>query len=664
MHYERKLVFRAAAQLLCLLAFWAPALGFAQAGHSPLQQDTVSPSAESPIQNTQGLSAPPFVVSGAPRGQEQFWFVAFMTTIGGLAGAIVAVSALRVHISRQQRKLVQTEQRLDFILDSIDAYVYIKNKDFQYVYANRKMCEELRMSAEELIGKYDWEIYHNPQTQADIHHNDERVLRYGERVTAEEVLRGPHGNVLRTMFTIKTPLQDPVTKEALLCGVSTDITSLKAVQSENHKLSFYDPLTDLPNRRMLRQKLDFLLSMAQTVRPPYALFVLDLDKFQHINDARGHSVGDMLLLRVASRLRLLSNEKTMVARLGGDEFGVLYALEKLAPGSLAEQAAQLGEQIRRQLEQPYRIANYTYVTSASVGWTLLGDQQQSADDALREADTALSHAKHEGRNQVWAYNDSMQQALEEKLSLKHDLLNAIQKSQLSLDVQSQFDADGRIAGAETLLRWQHPERGDISPSVFIPIAEDTDLISPLGDWLLLNTCQLLNSTRQYDFPISINISPAQFSHAGFVGRAQQILRNHTDQAHRLIMEVTEGTLMDDVTTAIQLMADLVELGIRFSIDDFGTGYSNLSAIKRLPLYELKLDRSLIEDIPHNANACAIAQAVMAMARQLQLQVVAEGVETQLQQDFFAHHRQALLQGFFLARPMPMADWLASLPEPA
>ncbi|MCX5592260.1 putative bifunctional diguanylate cyclase/phosphodiesterase [Alcaligenes endophyticus] len=630
--------------VLCYSLLCLPAVAFTQEITFPTPPSSTSPAQTSSGPNQENTFSP---------------FVILITLCGMLMGGVLTTTGLRIRMARQQRKLIATEQRLNFILDSVDAYVYVKNKDYQYVYANRKMCADLGLSLEQVQGKSDYELYHHPVTQAELRNNDREVLLHGKQLTTEETLRDSQGTISHVFLSVKAAFVDPQTKELMICGVSTDLTGIKAIQSENHKLTYYDQLTDLPNRHHASKALDALLSQAVHTQP-YVLYILDLDRFQHINDARGHALGDMLLLKVANRLRTLLSKHHLLARLGGDEFCILYPLNAQHELSVQEQASHLGESIRQHLEQPYLITNYSYVISASIGWTLLRPELTCANEALREADTALSQAKQDGRNLVRAYQDTMHHALEEKLSLKHDLLHAIEQHQLRLFVQSQFDAKGNITGAEALLRWQHPERGDIGPSKFIPLAEDMDLISPLGDWLLSNICQLLNDTRHYPFPLSINISPAQFNHADFATRVHNILLKHTDQAHRLIMEVTEGTLMEDIPAAIQLMTDLTKLGVRFSIDDFGVGYSNLSALQRLPLYELKLDRSLIHGAPHDKHSCAIVQAVIAMAKQLQLHVVVEGIEKQEQLDFLLPLGDIYLQGYLLTQPMSIEHWLGDI----
>lgn len=617
-------------------------------------QEKVFPTPETSQQFEQAMSNP------NDEGDTFSSFVILMTLCGMIIGGVLTTTGLRIRMARQKHQLIDAEQRLNFILDSIDAYVYVKNKNYQYVYANRKMCADLGLSLEQVQGRSDHELYHHPDTQAELRRNDSQVLLHAKQLTTEETLRNSDGNVTHILLSVKTPLLDPNTKELMVCGISTDLTGIKAIESENHKLAYYDHLTDLPNRRHASKALNNLLS--QSTQQPYVLYILDLDRFQHINDARGHAIGDMLLLKVANRLRTLLGEQYMLARLGGDEFGILYPLNAEHELTVQEQASLLGEKIRQHVEQPYLITDYSYVISTSIGWTLLRPELACANEALREADTALSQAKQDGRNLVRAYQDNMRHALEEKLSLRHDLLHAIDQNQLSLFVQSQFDANGNIQGAEALLRWQHPERGNIGPSKFIPLAEDMDLISPLGDWLLTSICQLLNDTREYAFPLSINISPAQFNHAHFAMRVHNTLLRHTDQAHRLIMEVTEGTIMEDIPAAIQVMTDLSKLGIRFSIDDFGVGYSNLSALQRLPLCELKLDRSLINDAPQDKHSCAIVQAVVAMAQQLQLQVVVEGIEKQEQLDFIHSLGDVYLQGYLLAQPMGIEDWLDDIQQ--
>lgn len=589
------------------------------------------------------------------------WIMPSLMILGALLIiALLTMYLMRSGLRRQREKLVQTEHRMHTVLDAIDAYVFIKDQNFRYLYANRKLCEDLNYTADGIVGKTDKDLYANKQTINEFRRNDEQVLYSLERLATEEIVRDRKGDVRATFFSIKMPVQDPDTQQTVLYGISTNISALKATQSENYRLAFYDPLTELPNRRLLLQRLEWHLQTVEPCQQPSALYFLDLDRFKHINDARGHAIGDSLLRLVAHRLSLLMDAQDIVARLGGDEFVILKLLQ---PGTLQqcqEQALTIAEQLRKRLEEPYVIEGHSYLSSSSIGLALITDKSLTAEELMRQADTAMYRSKESGRNQITLYEPGMQEALEEHLNLQHDLTFAIGSDQLRLFVQSQYDKHGQISGAEVLLRWHHPTRGILTPNLFIPLAESTDLITPLGDWIMASVCDLLLQTQPAAFPISINVSPIQFRRPDFAARTRQILESSGAPAHRLIFEITEGVLMEDFDSASAMMHELTHLGIRFSMDDFGTGYSNLAAIRRLPLFELKIDRSLILGVPTEPDANAIVRTVLAMAHQLGLHVVAEGIENEQQRIFLLRRGCHALQGYLLSPPQPIEEWVKAV----
>ena len=439
-----------------------------------------------------------------------------------------------------------------------------------------------------------------------------------------------------------------------------------------HKLAYYDALTALPNRALLKERVHSALLHHQRLGHMGALIALDLDNFKQINDARGHAVGDMLLIQVAERLSRLLRSGDTLARLGGDEFVlVLHDITRDMDSRKATAAAlRLGDQVRSVLEAPHQLGDDHYTGSASIGITLFPKQQEhvdseSADDLLREADTAMSLAKKMEHNRMCLFEGSMLTDAQESLSLEQDVKNALERGEISLCVQSQVDASNtqNVIGGELLLRWNHPLRGSVSPDRFISVAEESDLILRLGDWVIVQACQALvhlQATRP-QLSLSVNVSPRQFHQDDFVGRIRTILRDTGAPPTQLILEITEALLVDSRDT-IARMTELVGMGIRFSIDDFGTGYSSLSYLKKMPLYELKIDKSFVNDIPQDPDDTAIVQAILAMARHLNLRVVAEGIETQEQADFLQAHHCNDLQGYLFERPMLMQSWLDKLDQ--
>jgi diguanylate cyclase (GGDEF)-like protein len=444
------------------------------------------------------------------------------------------------------------------------------------------------------------------------------------------------------------------------CGVL--LRHLARSLAEGEQLAFYDPLTGLPNRRLLLDRLAALLASSERQQVFSAVMFIDLDRFKTINDARGHATGDHLLRLAAQRLEELVRKSDTVARIGGDEFVVLLA--HLAPDlPAAGNAAQgVADKIRAALAQEFEIGGQGYSCSASIGVTLLPKYSQSADDLLREADTAMYRAKGAGRNGIAFFESAMQAEVERRLTLERELAQAVEQNRLHMAYQPQFDCQGRLHGAELLMRWERDDGGMVSPAIFIPLAEETGLIVPLGIWALQQAClaQQRMSALGLSLPLSVNVSPQQFRQADFVQQVCSILQEHDVEPALLILEVTEGLLVERLEEIVARMNELAALGVRFSIDDFGTGYSSLAYLKRMPLYELKIDRSFIMDMPDDANDVVIVQTILAMAGQMGLRVVAEGVETQAQADFLAAHGCHALQGYLLGRPAPLPALLDQL----
>ena len=461
------------------------------------------------------------------------------------------------------------------------------------------------------------------------------------------------------------PFTDADGRQTHWVAVEREIDERKKSEADIHRLAFYDVLTGLPNRRLLMDRIAHLLAAAPRDHKISALMFIDLDHFKHINDARGHATGDALLRMAGERLAQLMRKADTVARIGGDEFVVLLAHLADDLDSAARPAAQVAEKIRAAIARDFDIAGQSYHCSASIGVTLLPKAQLQAHDLLREADIAMYRAKAEGRNGIAFFEAAMQAGVERRLTLERALARALDLGQLCMHVQPQVDRHGRVTGAELLMRWPQADGSHIAPDVFIPIAEESGLIVRLGNWALREACRAAAVLAQAGQPValSVNVSPAQFRQPDFAARVQAALAEHGTPAGALILELTEGLLIDQRDASLARMRDLAALGIRFSIDDFGTGYSSLAYLTSMPLYELKIDKRFIDDTPHDAHDTAIVQAILAMARHLGLRVVAEGVETQEQADFLVAHDCDGLQGYLYAQPMPLDDFLAWLARP-
>ncbi|MEK9950870.1 MAG: EAL domain-containing protein [Curvibacter sp.] len=445
-------------------------------------------------------------------------------------------------------------------------------------------------------------------------------------------------------------------------GFNTDITERKEAEVQTYRLAYFDALTGLPNRSLLRDRIEQALALARRNRQYGAVMFVDLDNFKQINDARGHSVGDLLLTEVAQRLQGLLRAEDTVARLGGDEFVLLINELGQDVESSARAAMAVAEKVRATLDRPHVIDNFSYSSTGSIGISLFPKAGQQIDDLLREADTAMYRAKGAGRNRIAFFELTMQHEVEDRLALEQELKEGLGSGQLCLYVQSQVDAQGRPVGGELLLRWQHPLRGLIGPVRFIPLAEETGLILPLGEWVIDQACRTLAHMRTLGLTqsLAVNVSAQQFRSEDFVPRVRDILRQTGAPAQQLVFEVTESLFIQDWEHALQRIIALVKLGIRFSIDDFGTGYSSLRYLQRLPLFELKIDRSFVQDTPHDINDTAIVQSILSMAHHMGLEVVAEGVETQAQVDYLRAQDCDRLQGYFYDQPQPLAQWLARL----
>ena len=450
-------------------------------------------------------------------------------------------------------------------------------------------------------------------------------------------------------------------QKTILSFTFRDVTAQKKAETAIHQLAFYDPLTGLANRRLLIDRLKQLLASTKRTEHISSVFFIDLDFFKNVNDARGHAVGDLLLKLVAGRLTDLLREGDTVARIGGDEFVVLATNLSTNLEESIDSASLIAEKIRAALREPFVIDDLPYNLGCSIGITFLSKESDSADDLLREADTAMYHAKEAGRNRVSRFEPGMHQNAIEHLSLKNDLLNALSKNEICMHIQPQVNDRGDTVGAELLMRWKHPVRGDISPVIFIPLAEQSGAILPLGDWALEQGCQLIKqlAAAGTPIPISINISPRQFRRDDFAERVLHVLRKTGASPSCLVLEVTEGLLIDNVDNTVRMMNELTSKGIRFSIDDFGTGYSSLAYIRRLPLHEIKIDRSFVKSVPHDADDTAIVQTITSMAKNLELRVVAEGVETAQQAAFLIAAGCDAMQGYLYARPMPVDQWVTA-----
>jgi diguanylate cyclase (GGDEF)-like protein/PAS domain S-box-containing protein len=442
----------------------------------------------------------------------------------------------------------------------------------------------------------------------------------------------------------------------------TDVTLRNAAEAEISHLAFYDVLTRLPNRRLLIDRLNHALSASSRLGWGGALLFLDLDHFKTLNDTLGHDVGDLLLKQVAERLIACVREGDTVARLGGDEFVVMLEDLSKLPIEAAAQAEAIANKILTSINQPYQLATNTYQTTVSIGVVLFNDHSQEV--LLKHADIAMYQAKKMGRNTLCFFDPDMQEAINLRAALEVDLRNALVNKHFKLYYQVQVDRLGNSLGAEALIRWSHPERGLISPLEFIPLAEETGLILPIGLWVIETACAQLKAWQQdpftQDLTLSVNVSAKQFYQTNFATQVISAVKHYGINPLQLKLELTESVLLEKIEETITKMNILNDVGVNFSLDDFGTGYSSLQYLKLLPLYQLKIDRSFVRDIAINSSDQAIVRTVIAMAQTLNLGVIAEGVETEVQREFLARCNCYSYQGFLFGKPMPIEKFNLAL----
>jgi diguanylate cyclase (GGDEF)-like protein/PAS domain S-box-containing protein len=531
------------------------------------------------------------------------------------------------------------------------------------IFVNEAFERHTGYRRDEVIGR-DLRLLRGPDTDPAVVGDIERAMQRSETVRAELINYTKDGQPY-WVETELVPFADEGGVNTHWVAVERDITERKKSQDDIHRLAFFDVLTGLPNRRLLMDRIDKLLASSERGATYSAVMFIDLDRFKTINDARGHAIGDALLRNAADRLSTLMRKADTVARIGGDEFVVLLGhLSHELPGA-THAALTVAEKIRSAIGRDFNIEGQTYNSTASIGVTMLprpGQPGQTAQDLLREADTAMYRAKSEGRNGIAFFETAMQAEVERRLTLERDLAAALANGELQMHVQPQVDRHGRTVGGELLMRWPQAGGGMVPPGVFIPVAEESGLIVELGAWALRQACDAVLALQAAGLamPLSVNVSPTQFRQADFVQQVQRVLEQSGAPASLLVLEVTEGLLIDKMDDTIARMHQLAAMGLRFSIDDFGTGYSSMAYLKKMPLYELKIDRSFIMDTPEDASSKALVQSILAMAGHLGLRVVAEGVETQAQADFLIAHDCACMQGYLYARPMPMASLIQGL----
>ncbi len=578
-------------------------------------------------------------------------------------GEIIGVLGLYEDIT--ESKAAEEEQRIAATTFQTQEAILITNADATILRVNHAFEEVTGYSAKEVIGKNP-RILQSGRHDADFYQAMWSSLHDTGKWSGEVWDRRKNGEIYPKFITI-TAVYDDRQQISNYVAMFTDISQRKQSEQEIHKLAFYDTLTQLPNRRLLMDRLHQAMAVSLRSGEHGALLFLDLDHFKTINDTLGHAMGDLLLIEVTRRLKFTLREGDTVARLGGDEFVVVFEGLSGQQDEAAAQAEQAAEKICYELSRPYKLENHEHHTTASIGICLFHGHLENVEELLKHADVAMYQAKAAGRNAIRFYDPATQAALEKRTAIAADLRHALSKQQFRLHYQIQVDTQRRPLGAEVLLRWEHPTRGFIFPDQFIPMAEETGLIVPIGLWVLETACAQLKAwqldPRMRDLTLAVNVSARQFRQADFVPQVQRVLLECGARSSKLKLELTESIVLENVEDTISKMQELKLLGVEFSMDDFGTGYSSLSYLKRLPLDQIKIDQSFVRDIAADPNDAAIVNTIIAMTQSLGLNVIAEGVETEAQREFLDSHGCHAFQGYLFGRPVPLDQFEANLKHP-
>jgi diguanylate cyclase (GGDEF)-like protein/PAS domain S-box-containing protein len=555
--------------------------------------------------------------------------------------------------ARKQAELAvqRSEQRFRSLVELSSDWYWELDAELRFTaFGGRDMGDKYEQL---LRGRLAWEI---PGSDGDVGWADLRArLERREPFRDFEYVYSTNNGRRRFVSVSGEPLTDNDGRFAGYRGVSRDVTPRKQAEERIQYLATHDSLTGLPNRVMFAELLNHVLALSRRNQRKFAVLFIDLDRFKFINDSLGHEAGDALLREVAKRLKESLRASDIVARLGGDEFVML--LQDLHS---SEQAGVIARKLLSAVIKPIELNGQECRVTASIGISVFPDDALDESSLMMHADIAMYHAKEEGKNNFQFYDGRLETLSLERLTLETRLRRAIERNELSLHYQAKLDlASNAIAGVEALLRWNSAELGSVSPAKFIPVAEETGLILAIGKWVLRTACAQSMSWQGAGLPpvrVSVNLSPRQLNDPELVAAVRDVLADTGLKPDLLELEVTESSVMHNVERALEVLCALKDMGVQLAIDDFGTGYSSLAQLKRFPIDTLKVDRSFIRELPADVEDKAIAEAIIAMGRTLNLTVVAEGVETREQQDFLREHACDQMQGFFFSKPVAAADF--------
>ncbi len=565
---------------------------------------------------------------------------------------------LGTHTDITDRKEAEVELKIAATAFESQEGMFITDANNVILRVNRAFTLMTGYTADEAVGN-------TPRLISSGRHDADFYAEMWDSLTSQYVWEGEiwnrrkNGEIYPEHINI-TAVKDDKGNVTNYVASFTDITLRKAAEEEIQHLAFYDQLTGLPNRRLLLDRLQQSVAYNERINRGGAILFLDLDYFKALNDTLGHDVGDILLKQVALRLESCVRDCDTVARLGGDEFVIMLESLSEHPLEAASQAEEVGKKILFHLNKPYQLASHEYHSTPSIGAVLINNQNRAPEELLKQADIAMYQAKKAGRNTLRFFDPEMQASINLHAEIERELYEALEQEQLVLYYQAQVGNDGNFVGAEALLRWNHPIRGLVSPQQFIPKAEETALILSIGFWVLKAACAQLQEWQQHpatsDLELSVNVSAKQLHQVEFLHQVEALVLQYAINPLKLKLELTESVLLGDIENTIDVMTKLNETGIRFSLDDFGTGYSSLQYLRQLPIGQLKIDQSFVRDIASDSNAEAIVRTIVAMADTLNLNVIAEGVETKEQQHLLVKNGCMNFQGYLFSKPLPIEDF--------
>ncbi len=572
-------------------------------------------------------------------------------------------TALRITLTDiTESKRAEEELRIAAVAFEAQEGIMITNADRVILRVNRAFSEITGYSVEELVGRTPY-LFQSGRHKADFYADMWESINRTGSWHGEIWDQRKNGEIFPKWVTI-TAVKDNAGTVTHYVGLHTDISERKASEEEIKQLAYYDPLTSLPNRRLLLDRLQQALAASARSEKYGALLFIDLDNFKALNDNLGHDMGDILLQQAAQRLIGCVREGDTVSRQGGDEFVIM--LEELSEDTeeAAAKAKTIGEKIIASLNQAYQLTCHEYQNTPSIGITLFVNHHHTIRALLKRADIAMYEAKAAGRNTLRFFDQDMQKAVMARAALETDLRSALAKDQFELYFQRQARQDGQVIGAEALLRWDHPERGLVLPLEFISLAEEIGLIVPIGQWVLENACAQLKRWEGHaqtrNLQLAVNVSPRQFHQPDFTEQVFAMLKKTAIKGDRLKLEFTENLVFEDIDDTIAKMEILKRISVSFSMDDFGTGYSSLAYLTQLPFDQLKIDQSFIHNLGLKPTDAVIVQTIIGMAKNLGMEVIAEGVETEEQRVFLEQHSCPLYQGFLFSEPLPLAEFEHSL----